>query len=264
MSEKFWKPKPTEPMRDLAMYSLAIPIFISAFGFFIVGVFAFSFDAIQEIPASVQNWLTIAGSALVVFGAELNTPGTFVAVFRKWQKDKSANIFDWLAVGLSGVGTLANLLVVFALLILSSDKFTGNAGWLSVVMNFGPLVAAFAVACDYYGSLIELGFLFGAYELRYEKWLDEKRAFELQEEQKPFTGRDEQFAELRQEFTELAQRLNALPKPHPRKQDFENWLAELNGDGAKLKTVDDVMQAMSAVGWSPEKRDIVRWFEVEK
>ena len=238
---KFWKPEPKEPIQDFGMWSLLAPIVISALGFFVVGVFAFSFDAIEIIPQVWRDGFTIVGSAMVVFGAELNTPGTFVAVFKKWQKDKSANVFDWSAVVLSGIGTCANLLVVFAIAIMSSDKFANNVPWLGWVLDWGPMIAAFAVACDYYGSLIELGFLFGAFELRKEKWLEEKQTFELEIETQSQPQNDTVFSELNNQMLGLRAIVESLPKPDARKRDFFEWWENLNG---KAETIESAAQAL--------------------
>jgi uncharacterized membrane protein YidH (DUF202 family) len=150
---------------------MLVPIVISMFGFFVSGIFAFAFSDIGVIPETIQSWMVIVSSALIVFGAEANTPGTVIEVFRKLLR-KEHNNWDISALVLSLVGTVINLLVTFA----SRTKLT--PAWRDLLLNWGPLVSGFAVACDYYGGLLETGFLFGSFELRTEKWLGEKRAFD--------------------------------------------------------------------------------------
>ena len=164
----FWKPQPREPWSDWRMYSMLVPNLVSAVGFFVTGIFAFAFSDIAVIPAHAQSWMVIVGSALIIFGAELNTPFTTVEVFRKILRGE-ANGWDTSALAVSLVGTVVNLLVTFA------SRLSLHPAWKGVVLNWGPLLSGFAVACDYYGALVELGFLFGSYEMRMESWLVEKR-----------------------------------------------------------------------------------------
>jgi len=153
------------------MHSMLVPVLVSAIGFFIAGIFAFAFSDIAVIPGPTQSWMVILGSALIIFGAELNTPFTTIEVFRKILR-KEANAWDTSALVVSLVGTVVNLLVTFASRLLLA------AAWKGLLLNWGPLLSGTAVACDYYGALVELGFLFGSYEMRMESWLNEKRAWE--------------------------------------------------------------------------------------
>ena len=167
----FWKPQPREPWSDWRMYSMLLPNLVSAVGFFVTGIFAFAFSDIAVIPTAAQSWMVIAGSALIIFGAELNTPFTTVEVFRKILRQE-ANGWDKSALAVSLVGTVVNLLVTFA------SRLSLDTAWKGFVLNWGPLLSGFAVACDYYGALVELGFLFGSYEMRMESWLEERRRWE--------------------------------------------------------------------------------------
>jgi len=150
---------------------MLIPILVSAVGFFVTGIFAFSFSDIAVIPAPVQSWMVIFGSALIIFGAELNTPFTTIEVFRKILR-KESNSWDISALIASLIGTMVNLLVTFA------SRLSLDPAWRAVLLNWGPLLAGLAVACDYYGAMVELGFLFGSFETRMERWLEEKREHE--------------------------------------------------------------------------------------
>jgi len=171
MSEtSFWKPQPREPWQDWRMFSMLVPAIVSAVGFFITGIFAFAFSDIAVIAPGVQSWMVISGSALIVFGAELNTPFTTIEVFRKILR-KEHNRWDLSALVVSLVGTMINLLVTFATRINLPNT------WQAFVLNWGPLLSGTAVTCDYYGAMVELGFLFGSFEMRMEAWLEERRAW---------------------------------------------------------------------------------------
>ena len=167
-AQPFWKPQPREPWADWRMFSMLAPILVSAVGFFVTGIFAFAFSDIAVIPSAAQSWMVIVGSALIIFGAELNTPFTTIEVFRKILR-KEANAWDTSALLASLFGTMINLLVTFA------SRLSLAPLWRDFVLNWGPLLSGCAVACDYYGSMVELGFLFGSFEVRMENWLEEKR-----------------------------------------------------------------------------------------
>jgi uncharacterized membrane protein YidH (DUF202 family) len=166
---EFWRPQPKEPWADWRTYSMLVPIGISMLGFFVSGIFAFAFSDIDVIVPTVQSWMVIVSSGLIVLGAEANTPGTVIEVFRKLLR-KEHNGWDISALVLSLVGTIVNLLVTFA----SRTKL--DPVWRSALLNWGPLVSGFAVACDYYGGLLETGFLFGSFELRMDAWLEQRQA----------------------------------------------------------------------------------------
>ena len=73
-----------------------------------------------------------------------------------------------------------------------------------------------------------------------------------------------ELTQLRAEFTKLQQQLTSRPKPRPRKVDFETWIANLNGRGAKLASEDDVLALLAADGWNGDRRDVARWWSGEK
>jgi hypothetical protein len=229
MTKPFWKPQPREPWSDWRMYSMLVPILVSALGFFVTGIFAFAFSDIAVIPSVVQSWMVIIGSGLIVFGAELNTPFTAIEVFRKILR-KEANSWDVSALVVSLVGTMANLLVTFA------SRLSLAVAWKAFVLNWGPLLAGFAVACDYYGAMVELGFLFGSFELRMETWLEEKRAWEQE------NGK------------EIPANL-----PPARMADFERVLARLNGQRSALN-VEQLESELAEDGVGlPSKSTVKRW-----
>ena len=226
----FWKPRPREPWSDWRMFSMLVPILVSATGFFVTGIFAFAFSDIAVIPRATQSWMVIFGSALIVFGAELNTPFTTIEVFRKILR-KEANNWDISALIVSLIGTVVNLLVTFA------SRLSLDTAWKGLVLNWGPLLSGFAVACDYYGALVELGFLFGSFEMRMESWLEERRAWEEHKKQVQSA------------------------RPVANIKDFRRVLGRLNGERATL-TADRLAEELAQDELQPPRPATVnRWLK---
>jgi hypothetical protein len=255
----FWKPEPRQ--HSLLTYSLIIPIVASVLGFFIVGIFAFAFDSINVLSEPIRDWITVFGSALVILGAEANTPGTFVAVFKRLYKNENVNFFDWSAITLSGIGTLANMLIVIAILIDASS--TERIQWVSSVLVWMPLVAGFAVSCDYYGSLIELGFHIGSFEKRYEQWLEEKREYE-----QDLSAADihEPLAELHNAIGDIQKQLEKMRRPVATIQDTRKIIAGCNGSKSKLtsdkKGLSELEKLLDENGFNvPGERVMRGWLE---
>jgi hypothetical protein len=243
----FWKPEPREPWSDWRMFSMLVPILVSATGFFITGIFAFAFSDIAVIPAATQSWMVIYGSALIVFGAELNTPFTTIEVFRKILREE-ANSWDISALIVSLIGTVVNLLVTFA------SRLALDTAWKGFVLNWGPLLAGFAVACDYYGALVELGFLFGSFEMRMESWLEEKRVWE--------DGR-RATDDGRRTISVRAMELEA-EWPAARMDDFRRVLGRLNGERASL-TAGQLAEELARDGLQlPSPSTVHRWLKLAR
>jgi len=240
----FWKPEPREPWSDWRMFSMLVPILVSSVGFFVTGIFAFAFSDIAVIPDATQSWMVIFGSALIVFGAELNTPFTTIEVFRKILRHE-ANSWDTSALIVSLIGTVVNLLVTFA------SRLALDPIWKGLVLNWGPLLAGFAVACDYYGALVELGFLFGSYETRMESWLHERQAWEEQTRDEGQSTKDDGRG-TDQESAWRAARLD----------DFQRVLGRLNGERATL-TADKLAEELAQDELRlPTRKTVKRWLEL--
>jgi hypothetical protein len=236
------------------MFSMLVPILVSAVGFFVTGVFAFAFSDIAVIPSSTQSWMVIVGSALIVFGAELNTPFTTVEVFRKILR-KEANAWDTSALVVSLIGTVVNLLVTFA------SRLSLDTAWKGLVLNWGPLLSGFAVACDYYGALVELGFLFGSYEMRMESWLEERRRWDdrrrMEDDGRRGAGVVRVEGEMRQ--TELES-----DWPTARIDDFRKVLGRLNGERATL-TADTLENELAHDELQlPSASTVKRWLKLAR
>jgi hypothetical protein len=173
MTQAFWKPQPKLPNKDWIAPVLKASLFVSALGWIVYGVFALAFDDIAVIPAPVQSWLVIAGSALIVAGAEMNTAPTVVAVARKWGS-KEGQRLDAIAFAVSLIGSVTAGLIAFSI----RQTRLGDSAWRILALNWGPLVAGVAIAADFYAASIELGLLRADFEREMEQWLDEKRTWE--------------------------------------------------------------------------------------
>jgi hypothetical protein len=197
--------------------------------------------------------MVILGSALIIFGAELNTPFTTIEVFRKILREE-ANAWDTSALVVSLVGTVVNLLVTFA------SRLSLNAAWKGLLLNWGPLLSGFAVACDYYGALVELGFLFGSYEMRMEGWLEEKRAWE-QATQPTLPIAPAQKADL--PGAQIDPELGVGGAwPTARIQDFDRVCDRLNGERGALNV--ELLEAELAKDrlQLPSRSTVRRWLKM--
>jgi len=224
-SSAFWKPEPKPPWHDWRTWGMFIPLLASMLGFAFTGLFAFAFSDIDVIAGTTQSWMVIIGSALIVWGAEANTPFTVIEVFRKILRQEH-NAWDISALVASLTGTAINLLVTFA----SRQTLFGDSVWRQWSLSWGPLVAGIAVTLDYYGGMIELGFLFGSYEIRlteYNQWLTETG--------QSLTGKKD---DLTKQFADLTRRVNDLTQrwtwPTATAADVTRVTAHLNGNRADL------------------------------
>jgi hypothetical protein len=160
-------PRPIEPSHDWIARLLTISLWVSVSGLVVYGLFAYAFDDIAIIPASVQSVLVVFGSALIVAGAELNTPPTLVAVFRKVGRNKHRSL-DLMIAGLSLAGAIAAILILFSI----RQRAFGESWWRRVMLDWGPIVLGVTVVIDYYGCAAELGLLRSEYDTEMREWLE--------------------------------------------------------------------------------------------
>lgn len=253
----FWKPQPREPWSDWRMYSMLLPTLVSAVGFFVTGIFAFAFSDIAVIPGPTQSWMVIVGSSLIIFGAELNTPFTTVEVFRKILR-REANAWDTSALVVSLIGTVVNLLVTFA------SRLSLDTAWKGLVLNWGPLLSGFAVACDYYGALVELGFLFGSYEMRMESWLEEKRVWEAAAEGVPLPRAASWVGQAARPQIEAPAPEPETGWPPARIDDFRKVLGRLNGERATLTAEQLQVELARDELHLPSPSTVKRWLKMAR
>jgi len=167
MSNNYYMPRPIEPSRDWVGRLMSASLWISVAGFIVYGLFAYAFEDIAIIPPTVQSALVLVGSALIVTGAEVNTPPTIVAVARKYGRRKHQRL-DLIIGCVSLAGAIAGALLMFA---LRQPNVQGIA-WRQVVRNWGPLVIGVTVVIDYFGCASELGLLRSDYDIEMREWLE--------------------------------------------------------------------------------------------
>ena len=167
MNQPYYMPKPIEPSKDWIARLLGASLVISVIGLSIYGLFAFAFDDIEIIPDAVQSILVVIGSALIVVGAEMNTPPTLVAVWRKAGREKATWI-DYTICTLSLIGGIAGVLVVFSI----RQTLFGEDGWRAWTSAVGPLFVGVTIVIDYYGCAAELGLLRSDYDAEMREWLE--------------------------------------------------------------------------------------------
>lgn len=179
MTQHFWKPepiRPTEPERTWIARTLRASLWVSFAGAAIYGLFAFAFDDIKIISPFVQSVMVIVGSALIVTGAELNTPPTVVAVCSKIGAGTASKL-DIRALLVSLIGNGASMLIALS---IRQTRFA-DSWWRHGMLAWGPLVAGLAVTGDYYAAASELGLLKADYLREMKTWLAEKETW-LREE----------------------------------------------------------------------------------
>jgi hypothetical protein len=157
-------------------YSLLIPACASATGFFAFAVLAYGFTELAVLPVWFRTALVLVGAFCLAFGGEIGTLSNSVEIFRK---NGQATAWDWAALVVSVMATLAAFLLAFAALL--GVKATW-AGWLQV---YGPIVLGLLAALDSYGGFVEFGlYLNGfddrmtAWQKRYERFLAEQFTLE--------------------------------------------------------------------------------------
>ena len=172
MNNRYYMPKPIEPSQDWIARLLGASLVISVIGLSIYGLFAFAFDDIKIIPDAAQSVLVVVGSALIVVGAEMNTPPTVVAVWRKAGRGKATRM-DYTICVLSLIGGIAGVLVVFSI----RQPLLGEDGWRAWVSAVGPLFIGVTIVIDYYGCAAELGLLRSDYDAEMREWLEAEQAW---------------------------------------------------------------------------------------
>jgi hypothetical protein len=208
---KFYKPEPIAPDKSWIAKLLRWSAIVSTTGWACYGLFAFAFADLGVIPAVVQSWLVIIGSALIVIGAESNTVPTVIAALSKIGTDRYQNL-DTAAFLASVVGTLGSVLITFS---TRQVELAGTV-WRELAITIGPLVMGVATVLDYYAASLELSLAKRDYERSMETWLEEK-------------------AQWDQAHGIAPERVQADPDwGTARIEDFRRVLGRLNGGSATL------------------------------
>ncbi len=231
MTQPFWKPQPREPWHDWRTYSMLVPILSAALGSMIFMALGFSFTEMDSIGAGVQTRLVVLAAFTVAFGSTFGSVGSGIEVFSKVHK-KQVQVWDWVALVVSGLTTVAGFGMGFAALL------GATAEWSAVAQVYGSLVVGTLAALDSTCDMVELGGLFGSFELRMEKWLDEKRAYN--------------------EANGLVQR---EPLPQAKLREYRAWTAGMNG--RTPRNLDALTELCHERGREPPPESTARrWLKV--
>ena len=239
MSQPYYMPKPVEPSRDWVGRLMSASLIVSVVGLAIYGLFAFAFGDVKVIPSAVQSWLVVIGSALIVTGAEMNTPAALVAVARKIGR-KQQHWLDYVILAVSVIGGIAGVLIVFS----SRQSALGENGWRAWALSWGPLFVGITVVLDYAGTSVELGLLRSEYDAEMSEWL-----------------------EAEQEWNEThgieAEQPVSEPWPTAGVRDFRALLQSMNGERAAL-TKENLEAHFAKVGLAmPAPSTVDRWWREE-
>lgn len=142
-------------------WSLLIPSILAAVGFCAFAVLAFSFTELATLPAAFRRWIVIVGSFALAIGGEVGTLSATVEIFRK---RKHAEAWDWLALAISALATMAAFVLSFAALL------GVNATWSQAVKLYGPIVLGVLAAFDAYSGFAEVGMYLSTYDDRMSEW----------------------------------------------------------------------------------------------
>jgi hypothetical protein len=103
----------------------------------------------------------IVGSFTLAIGGEMGTLAATIEIFRK---RSHAETWDWLALGISALATMAAFILSFAALLGVS------AGWSTAVKLYGPIVLGVLAAFDAYAGFAEVGMYLSTYDARMQEW----------------------------------------------------------------------------------------------
>lgn len=155
----FYLDKPK--MLGVRGWSLLIPSVLAAIGFCAFAVLAFSFTELQSLPETFRRALVIVGSFALATGGEMGTLSATIEIFRK---RKHAESWDWLALAISALATMAAFILSFAALL------GVKATWGPAVQLYGPIVLGVLAAFDAYMGFAEVGMYLSTYDNRMAEW----------------------------------------------------------------------------------------------
>lgn len=233
--QAFYKPQPIEPSRSWVARLLRWSLTVSVAGWAAYGLFAFAFADLSVIPAAVQSWMVIVGSALIVIGAESNTVPTCISALSKIGTDRVSG-YDYAAFAASIGGTLCSVLITFS---SRQAELTGTP-WRAFALSIGPLIMGVTTALDFYGAALELALFKRDYEQAMEQWLEERQAWNK------------------------AHGIAQEPVIHrvAKVDDFRRVRARLNGDGATLNAEQLESELAQDHLGMPSDSTVKRWLRM--
>lgn len=155
----FWLAKPS-PLGWRGV-SLLVPACASAVGFFAFAVLGFGFTELAVLPEAFRTGLVLTGAFALAFGGEIGTLSNTVEIFRK---RGNITAWDWLALVVSVLATLAAFLLAFAALL------GVKATWATWAQLYGPVVLGLLAALDSYGGFVEFGLYLNTFDERMREW----------------------------------------------------------------------------------------------
>lgn len=235
MNERFLKPKPIEPLRDWRTYSLIVPILSSTIGACIFTTLAFSFTELATLPQSFRTALVIVGAFTVGIGSTFGSAASGIEIYRKVYA-RTAIVWDWIALSVSTLTTVGGFALGFAALLGAASV----TGWARLVQMWGPLVLGALVSLDGLGDIVELGGLFGSFELRLERWENDRQEWAKAHGIEPPVSEDAPVVSV---------------------ADFRQLVSSLNGNRGELTKAN--LAAHFAGMRLPAESTIDRWFRQE-
>ena len=155
----FWLAKPSS--LGWRGVSLLIPACASAVGFFAFAVLGFGFTELSLLPDGFRTGLVLVGAFALAFGGEIGTLSNTVEIFRK---RGNITTWDWLALIVSVLATLAGFLLAFAALL------GVKATWATLAQLYGPVILGLLAALDSYGGFVEFGLYLNTFDERMREW----------------------------------------------------------------------------------------------
>ena len=169
MTRQFYKDPPIKPLRDWRTYSIGIPVLSSALGACLFMFLAFSFTELGAIPDIWRTWIVVFAAFSTALGSSFGSIGSSVEVYSKVFEGRAKRI-DWISLGLSVAATLGGFILGFSALLAGAE-------WAVFVRLWGPIALSVLVAGDAASDVIQLGGIFGSYNLRYAQWEAEMIAY---------------------------------------------------------------------------------------
>jgi hypothetical protein len=169
----FYKPKPIPPDENKQMKRLRWALRASVVGWIVYSAFAYAFADITVIPPAVQSWMVLAGSILIVVGAEANTVPTIEAALSKLGTGRFS-VWDVSAFAASLLGGIFTPLITFS----TRQPELADTWWRIMSVRGGPLILGIAGILDFYGAIAELALARRDYNADMKTWLEENRVWQ--------------------------------------------------------------------------------------
>ena len=214
---EFWLDEPK--MMGWRGISLLVPALCSALGFFAFAVLGFGFTELSVLPQWFRTGLVLTGAFALAAGGEIGTLSNTVEIFRK---NGQATIWDWAALIVSVLSTLAAFLLAFSAL------FGARAEWSSWLQKYGPVVLGLLAALDSYGGFIEFGLYLNSFDNRYQEWKEAKQ--KADKDNLSLGDIHNPYDDFQKQLVEMQKEIDRLQWPIATIADARKVLAKCNGE----------------------------------